>query len=215
VFTVAGDYWGTGALPALPTVARRLDAGSSFSMTGPKGAQPLKPVDPSLPAVLLGSFAPFVPGLPNQLVLASGNYTVSAPGGVDVGAFQASLTLTPQFTWTNRDQLGTIDRTKPLTLSWSGLPQGQTMAILGGNVDLPTNSSGIFYCVAPASASSFAIPAAVLSAVPATQANVLKSKSVIYLTTVPPSNGTPFSAPGLDSAVAVAGYLSGKTVFFQ
>jgi uncharacterized protein (TIGR03437 family) len=215
VFTAAGDYWGTGSLPTIPTVAKRLEAGGSFSMTGPKGTSQLKPADPSLLAAFLGSYAPFLPGLPNQLTLAPGNYTFAAPGGADVGSFQASVTVAPPFTWTNRDQLNIVDRTKPLTLAWSGLPQGQTIAILGGNVDLPTNSSGVFYCVASANAASFTIPPAILAAVPPTQANVLKSKSVIYLTTVAPSNGAPFSAPGLDSAVAVAGYLSGKTVFFQ
>src|SRR5262249_15452522 len=130
VFTAPGDYWATGTLPTLSSVARRLDAGGSFSLRGPSGERLLKPADPSLQAVFLGSFAPFLPGLPNQLSLAPGSFTLSALGGADVGAFQAPVTLAPPFTWTNRDQLNLVDRTRPLTLSWSGLPQGQMMAIL-------------------------------------------------------------------------------------
>jgi hypothetical protein len=108
-----------------------------------------------------------------------------------------------------------VDRTKTLPLSWSGVPAGQAVAILGVSFDRPTNSSAMFYCSAPQNATSFTVPAEILSALPATRPNILQSKGVIYLMTMTPLNGTPFTAPGLDAATAIAGHMIGKTVRFQ
>ena len=88
------------------------------------------------------------------------------------------------------------------------------MAIFGGTVDLPTNSSSMFYCRAPAGAASFAVPSQILAAVPATK-GAFESKSAIYLWTTAIANGTPFSTPGLDSAYGIGAYVIGKTVIFQ
>jgi hypothetical protein len=89
------------------------------------------------------------------------------------------------------------------------------MAILGGNVDLPANSSALFYCLAPPNATSFTVPSAILGALPQSEADVLASKGVIYLHSMPLANGTSFSAPGLDAGLAMSGYVLGKTVIFR
>jgi uncharacterized protein (TIGR03437 family) len=200
----------TGASPP-----PRLNAGAAFSITGPNGVTTPTSVSALRPAAPLGSFAPFLPGLPNQLSLVSGQYTLSTSGGPDIGPFQVSLNMPPAFTWSGRQGLNAVDRTQPLTLSWSGLPQGQSMAILGGNVDLPSNSSAQFYCLAPPNATSFTVPAAILGALPQSEANVLLSKGVIYLHSMPVANGVPFSAQGLDAGIAMSGYMIGKTVIFR
>ncbi len=197
-----------------PNPPPRLNAGASFTLSGPGGSKQLTSPFPQAPAAALGSFAPFLAGLPNQLFLSPGGYSLSAAGGSDVGAFQASLNMPPAFTWTGQAQLNSVNRSQPLALSWSGLPAGQSMAIIGGNVDLPSNSTALFYCLAPANATSFTIPAAILGAIPQTQANVLRSRGAIYLTTITPANGTAFSAPGIDAGLAVSGYMLGKTVIF-
>jgi uncharacterized protein (TIGR03437 family) len=213
VLSGKGDFWHAGVSQGTLPV-KRLDAGA-FSLTGPRGALSLTLPAPTALAVFLGSFAPFAAGLPNQLYLDPGTYQIAAAGGADVNAFKAPLSQGAAFTWANQDQLVTVDRAMPLTLSWSGLASSQEMAILGGNVDLPSNSSAIFYCVAPPGATSFTIPAAILSAIPATRSNIFRSKSVIYLTNLLPANGTPVTVSGLDAASVVSGYLSGKTVIFQ
>ena len=117
--------------------------------------------------------------------------------------------------WTNRDQLTLVDRSKPLTVSWSGGSGGQ-VAIIGFGVDLPTDSTTIFGCLAPQGATSFSVPPIVLSNVPATRSNPLQSKSVVFLYIVP-GNGTvsTFTASGLDTAFAAFQYATGKTVVFQ
>jgi len=109
-------------------------------------------------------------------------------------------------------QIQSVDRTQPLTLSWSGAPAGQSLAILGVDSDLPTNSSSMFVCIAPANATSFTVPAEVLSAIPATQPNVLASKSVVYLLS---SNPAPLVASGLAASSAAAVSILGATVIFQ
>jgi uncharacterized protein (TIGR03437 family) len=209
-----GDLLATG-LHAAANPPPRLNAGSSFSLRGPNGTITPVSVSTLSPVAPLGSFAPFLPGLPSQLTLAPGAYTLSTTGGSDLGSFQVSINMPAPFTWTGRQQVNAVDRTQPLTLSWSGLPQGQSMAILGGNVDLPSNSSALFYCLAPPNATSFTVPSAILGAVPQSEADILASKGVIYLHSMPLANGTSFSAPGLDAGLAISGYVIGKTVIFR
>ncbi len=213
LFMQAGDFW-TNTTPPPANPPARLNPGSSFTLTGAAGAQNLT-VDPAARALYLGTFAPFAPGLPNLLTLNPGNYTVSSVGGAAVGAFQAQLSMPATFSWTNRDQISPVDRTKPLTLTWTGVGPQQSVGILGGNVDLPTNSSAIFFCVAPPGSASFTVPAQVLNVIPAARANALRSKGAIYLFNMTLDDGAPLSVPGLDSALAIAGHLQGRTVTFQ
>jgi hypothetical protein len=149
------------------------------------------------------------------LVLNPGNYTLSAPGGANVHPFQVKLSMPQPFVWNEQQTLNVVTRSGGLTVTWSGLPAGQSMSIQGGNADLPSNSSAIFYCVAPPNATSFTIPASILAAVPATRSDDRKSKGMIYLMNSSPGNGVPVTAEGLDAAVAVPMYLFGKTVVFQ
>ena len=214
VYLSPGDALGHDGIPAAPSIASRLSAGASFTLTGPGGVQNLTPLA-GAPGVSLGSYAPFAPGLPNQLTLSPGSYTIAAPGGAEVGPFSAGVTLPQPFTWTNQNTLSTVDRTQNLVLSWSGAPSGQVVTILGFSMDRPSNSSGVFYCTAPKNATSFTVPSEVLSALPATQSNILRSKGVIYVMTMTEANGTAFKAPGLDAAIAIAGYMFGTTVIFQ
>jgi len=208
-----GDYW-IGSTPKPPSPPHRFNPGSAFTLGTAQGPRSLT-IDPSLRSLFLGTYAPVAAGLSNTLVLNPGTYLLSAAGGPDVGAFQAQMTIPAALNWTNRDQISPVNRANPLTLAWSGLNADQNMAILGGNVDLPTNSSAIFYCIAPAGSSSFTIPAAILSAVPATRANPLRSKSAIYLFSTTLPNGSAITVPGIDAALAIAGHMLGKTVMFQ
>jgi hypothetical protein len=117
-----------------------------------------------------------------------------------------------QLTWTNRDQTTIVSRTQPLTINFSGGPAGQSIQIIGGNTDLPTNSSALFYCIVPANATSFTVPAEVLSAIPPTRTNLLSSEGVIYVVSSTPA---PMTASGLNVASATAAYMTGKSVIFH
>ncbi|HEY4361753.1 MAG TPA: hypothetical protein VGN17_12315 [Bryobacteraceae bacterium] len=193
-----------------------LGVSPSFTVTGPSGAtQASLPAGATIPAFLLGSAAPALGTLPNQLLLSPGNYTISAPAAGSVGAIQASVTMPASFSWTNRATLSLINRATPLTLNWTGLGATQYMAIFGGDVDLPTNSSAAFYCLAPAGASSFTVPSQILAAIPASHAHEFKFRAALYLWTTPIANGSPLQVQGIDNAYAIPAYALGKTVIFQ
>jgi uncharacterized protein (TIGR03437 family) len=210
----AGDVFGNDT-SGVPNPETSLGVPASFTVASTSDSKQVSPAPGSAAAAyLIGSGVPGASAFPNQLYLSPGTYMVSTAGAGSVGAVEASITLPPAITWTNRSNLQTVPRSTPLNLSWSGLAANQYMAIFGGNVDLPTNSSSMFYCLAPAGASSFTVPAQILAAVPATRGNY-KSKSAIYLWTTAIANGTPFSGQGLDSAYGIGAYVLGKTVVFQ
>ncbi|MGH9666258.1 MAG: hypothetical protein ACRD9L_17665, partial [Bryobacteraceae bacterium] len=148
-------------LPGMLPTGGLLDAGSP-SLSGAKGSVPMAtPSDiGGMAFASLGGALSAVPSLANKGYLNPGSYTLSASGGHDIGSFQVTATVPNALNWTNRDQLVNIDRTKPLTLNWTGANPGSTVFIAGGATDLPTNSTAFFLCVAPPGVTSFTVPAA-------------------------------------------------------
>ena len=207
VYAGVGDYWGTGKL-ADATAFTSLDGGSQFSVNGAGGKQNVALAFGTAP---LGSQFP-IWQYPNTLYLAPGNYTVAGTGGNDVGAINASIPVPASLTWTNRDQTTTVSRSQPLTVNWSGGPSGQGVSILGENSDLRTNSSAVFYCVAPPGATSFTVPPQVLAFVPPSRPNPLDSTGIIFVIS---SSSVSLTAKGLDVGLASSTYKTGKTVIFQ
>jgi len=206
VYPGVGDFFETAQVSE--AAVTNLDAGNSLTIAG--SGSPQK-VTLSGEFSSVGSYLPLY-SLANQLYLSPGSYTVSGSGGADVRAFQAKITMPNPVTWTNRDQITTVDRSQPLTLEWAGASPQQAMQILGIDSDLPTDSSAMFLCTAQAGASGFTIPAEVLSSIPASRINPLASKAAIYLM---PWTSSGFTASGLQTAVAAARYVLGKTVSFQ
>src|SRR5260370_19628187 len=136
-------------------------------------------------------------------------------GGKDVGPFSTSCTIPQPLPWTNRDQLTVVNRAQPLTVSWTGGDSSQVVGIVGFGEDLPTNSSASFACIAPRGAGSFTVPPDILSNLPATRANPLQSKDVIYLVSVPPASAQNLNATGLDQGATGFLQINGKTVVLQ
>ena len=70
------------------------------------------------PSVSPGNY--FVNVIPADL--PSGNYSVSGSGGVDIGVFQANLTVPAAVRWTNTaDFTSSVLRTgQPMTFQWTG-----------------------------------------------------------------------------------------------
>ncbi|HEX5226440.1 MAG TPA: hypothetical protein VFW44_01965 [Bryobacteraceae bacterium] len=209
VYPGTGDFLATGAVPAANAITSGLDAGKQLTVSGPSGQQPV--TFDNGQSIPLGSSLS-VHSFPNRLFLNPGSYTVTGPGGAAVGSLKATLTVPAAFTWTNRDQITNVNRSQPLTLNWSGVATGGSVAILGVDSDLPSNSSAMFFCMAPAGATSFTVPSEVLSAIPATEPDVLASKSVIYMMS---SSSSAFAATGLTTGLASAVYMTGATVIFQ
>jgi uncharacterized protein (TIGR03437 family) len=197
-----------GTLPATP----QLDFGSSFQVTGPRGARTLSSLVATAHAGYFGGM------IGNNLLrdtryLDPGSYSISGIGGMTVGPFSASIDVPGPLTWTNREQIGFVNRGQPLNIAWSGGASGQFVVISGFSVDLPTNSTALFSCVAPPGAASFSVPATAMANFPASRANPLQSKGVIYVISIPASG--PLGAPGLDMGFALFSYINGKSVLFQ
>ena len=202
-----GDFWSTLQAPDA-TASTALDPGTHFSISGPGGSESASLTSST---AALGSSLPLW-SLPGTLFLSPGTYTVSGTGGADIGGVNVQITVPGPITWSNRDQTTTVSRAQPLTLTWSGGPSGQTIAILGENSDLRTNSSALFYCVAPAGATSFTVPPQILAAIPPSRPNALDSTGIIFITS---SSLELFQARGLTVGVASTVNRTGKTVIFQ
>ena len=104
-----------------PTVAAALDAGPQLTVTGGAGGasgtltadQPHSPYMGLLGGILNISGATMPPPF-----LDGGPFTITGPGGKDVGPFTTTIALAPAITWTNPPS--TINRASPLTLTWTG-----------------------------------------------------------------------------------------------
>ncbi|HWB86214.1 MAG TPA: hypothetical protein VG675_18870 [Bryobacteraceae bacterium] len=94
---------------------------------------------------------------------APGDWSVEAPGGKDIAAFQAALRVPPALHWRNRNTLSPVSRTNDLTLLWN--PTGYTeQEWVRGSVGVGTAS---VICQTPATAGSVTIPASLISQLPA------------------------------------------------
>src|SRR5579872_3076061 len=129
VYPATGDFLQTGSVPESPPAA--LDGGKQLSISGPGGPKSVSMTGSGAP---LGSYLPLY-ALPNQLYLSPGTYTVTTNGGTNVPGFTTSVTVPPALNWTNRDQINSVDRTQPLTITWSGAVSSQPVEILGVGSD--------------------------------------------------------------------------------
>jgi uncharacterized protein (TIGR03437 family) len=214
-FAPLGDMFDGDSFPLSGTTGKFLDAGSPLTVTGGAGNRTVKRA-----AGNVRNFQPLgytYDGslVPSSLFLSPGSFSVSGAGGADVGAIAASFTFPTPLAWSNRDQISPITRSQGFTVSWSGTPAGQTVIIFGGGVDLPSNATGEFVCVAPAGSSSFIVPPTALANVPATRSNLLQSKGVVYVGALPLAGPAAFTANGLDNGLIYAGVFIGKTVIFK
>jgi len=213
-YTEAADLVSGAVLPGLLSSAALLSIGPPFTLRGPTGTVTLDYPDTGYRAELLGGLISNNV-LPNTLYLNPGSYTMTSVGGNDVGPFSATFNIPQPLTWNNRDQLTIVDRTQPLTISWSGGDSGQEIALVGVGEDLPTNSSTVIKCIAAPGASSLTVPADVLANLPATRQNLLQSKDVIYLVDLAGTSIQKLNAKGLDQGSTGYFYVNGKTVVLQ
>ena len=143
----------------VPRSAVGLDAGSSLSLSGPPGPWTLMPTGVGRYQVLFGS-GMVGPGL------APGTYVITSSGGNDLGPFSVSLISGESVHWINKAGISSVDRSQPLTITWSGGPDPGYVAV-GGYVVPNTAPTTGFVCVEDATKRSFTIPSFILSALPA------------------------------------------------
>lgn len=151
-----------GGVPAV-----RLNAGNAVTLNGPNVLNRAVPFQGGRYDTTL-----YVSGMGNP-VLAQGAYTITGPGGPDVGPFSASINFPGAFTWTNEANIaGPISRNQDLQITWTGGGDGLVgvqgfagTVVSGEGLDGSYNVS-VFACIAQASAGSLTIPSAVLRRLP-------------------------------------------------
>jgi uncharacterized protein (TIGR03437 family) len=207
-YSGAGDWFTTVGLPDLRPGVAALNGGG-FTVTGGSKSSSVLSVYSPMTLGILGASNPALAQARDTSLLGPGNFTLQTKGGSDVPAFSVPFTMLTPFTWSNRDQISILDRTKSFAVSWSGAA-GLNMAVVGGSVDLPTNSSSLFVCSAAASATSITVPSDMLANLPPDRGSTRDSKAMLFLIGASPSST--FTAASLSSGILSPTYVAGKTV---
>ena len=129
---------------ALPRPTGGLAAGPELALSGPQGRW-------SLVREAAVGYAPGPAGAP--LVLVPGAYSVTAPGGADIGPFQASLVAGSPLVWTSLSGA----RSSGLTVNWTGGDPATQHVVI---------ASESFICTAAVTAGSLRLPEAVTTNLP-------------------------------------------------
>ena len=192
---------GTSTPPtsALPPLSKDLDAGA-ITVTDPHGNG--KGLTHSSAANTTGYYTVLPSSMPTT---QPGQWSMVGTGGTDIGAFTANLTVPTPLACGNCDGangISSIDRTKPLTLQWTGGGGGNDYVQVGGLSTTPStadptqNIAVIFTCTARASDGQFTVPASILSQMPQSSADPLAANNgALVLVNVLGNSGTSFTAP--------------------
>ncbi len=217
VYSVIGDLSSNddAIIPGMtPPTGNGLDAGS-IQISGTNGSKTA--ASSPYPGMFGARLAGAIPSLPltNTSFLDPGSFSLTLGGGPDLGKATANFSVPSPFHWTNRDQIGAVTRSQGLPITWTGGDPKASTLIAGTGVDLPTNSTSLFVCVASPAATSFTVPPDVLANIPATRPRPIQSKGVVYVLQWNISGPVTMPASGLDFSSVVPAFISGKTVTFQ
>ncbi|HTR39144.1 MAG TPA: hypothetical protein VMH80_24880 [Bryobacteraceae bacterium] len=160
------------------------DAGSSLTVKGPNGTQ-VVPVSSGESAPILAADASF---------FVPGDYTITGPGGADIGPFSATITFPPSPTLVSPANNATVNRADGMTITWTGGdPKGDLRLTVFGAVNPAMGIGNQAMCNAPAAPGTFTIPPYVMLALPTTQS--------AGFTIAPTATEVSFTATGLDAGI--------------
>jgi len=206
-----------------------LDAGASLTVTGPKGAKTLTKTPGTVQGLYAGTLSsgtPGIPGIPGLPGLPGGNttsgdyldpgaYTITGPGGNDVGAFTTRLTLPTLLNWSNQDAVNDVTRSQGVTINWTGGGASDYVYIIGTSVAQSAKVTGTFTCIERASAGRFAVPASVLANLPASESIQGVSTGNLIVGSSPAGEAALFTASNLDAGFVVYAIANSKSVNFR
>jgi uncharacterized protein (TIGR03437 family) len=196
---------------------RRLDVGDAISITGPAGTRTLPPdrQQKDYYSATLGGVVPFARGEAKPLYLNRGAYTVTAPGGADVGPFSTKLEVAPVILWKNRDRIDVVDRDAGVSLEWKAVKPNDAVLLLAVNADRNTGDSAVCLCMAHAADGQFRIPPIALGNLPETNEEDDLSASFLGVMELPVAAPSRIEAHGLDSAFAAFVSASARLVRYR
>lgn len=210
-FTFQGDLLEDATTPSTPT--GDLTAGP-ISVTTADGTVPAMgfPAASNAYGALLGHDVELVDFDKVPLKLGAGTVTVTGAAGGGVGAYEAETEAATPATWTNREALETVNRADGVRFTWTG---GERVIVAGISVDLSTNSSSAFACLAEPGSSSFVVPSYVSVNLPPSRAARNRSRSYLLLLSIPPGQPSEFTAEGLDYGGLVSVHSQMRGVVIQ
>jgi uncharacterized protein (TIGR03437 family) len=182
----------------LGSLSAGLDAGAALMLTGAAGSFTLTQTSKGQYRISSG---PSVAG-PN---VPLGTYTISGTGGKDVGAFSGTVIVASHLALSNKSSLATVDRTQPLTVTWTGGVAGSYVLLGGGSTRFPHS---YFVCAEDAGKGTFTIPSYILSSINATTA----ANGILWISPNPLSNQ--IAIPGIDAAYFADGSNDSVNVAF-
>ncbi len=216
----------TGSASALvpddPQTYTPLDAGAALTVNGPRGTKTLTKLTPfeGSYGATLASAGLSIPGAPapDPPYLEPGNYTITGPGGAQVGAFTAQYTISTPLNWTNKAAVNNVARGSGQVVTWQAGSANDYVIIYGYSASelSETATYGIFTCIERASVGTFTVPAGILLALPATPTggDTFGAPLGVFGVGVINQERT-FTAPGIDYGYTVATAQSLKSVNYN
>jgi uncharacterized protein (TIGR03437 family) len=208
-------FRGSSSSTADPTVPTNLDAGTAITVAGATGTRQMTKTVAGLLTTYSALFNPPSATGTSSGYLEPGTFTISGPGGANVGAFQTTITIPSVLQWTNMDAVTAVNRAQGQLVTWSGGDPSGTVQIIGtAATGSAADSVGAsFVCTAKTSDGQFMIPAAVTLAMPVSAVvQGISTGALLVGTYTAPKM---FTASGLDLAVAVSLVDGLKTLNYQ
>jgi uncharacterized protein (TIGR03437 family) len=205
------------SMPEKTSGSRRLDAGPALRISGPSGA---RTVDRDARqheyySGILAGAPPFSRTPPLPWFLEPGPFTVSAPGGADIGAFSIALNVSPRLVWKNRGGTAEVRRSRGVTVTWKSARRDTAILILAANADRFSGDSALCLCMAPARDGRFTIPPLALANLPPTTEETELSASYMVLLEMPLEPPARIQAAGLDGAFGAFVSASARLVRYR
>jgi uncharacterized protein (TIGR03437 family) len=194
-----------------------LDAGK-LEVNGTGGVRELERQSKGSYSTMLGQqmdIMPPIPGFPGgELYFSPGEYTVTGSGGADVGAFSTRINVWDDVKWTNRGDMDTVNRASDLRIEWMNGTEQQMVTVMGMSLASQRPSvAAVFTCTERGDKGSLTVPAAILSALPATPAD--DEDTSILTFGVSAIKAVEFQAEGLDRGTADYTQSIMRTTKFQ
>jgi hypothetical protein len=149
-----------------------------------------------------GEYQTLFGNIPSGRDLPPGSYTVRGSGGRDVNAFSATLNVGGNVLWSNKTAVATVDRSQPLTITWTG-GTSPGYVLIGGYVN---GGQEGFVCSEDVNKGSFTIPSFVLSTLPAASGGMFVSPNPL---------SQQISIPGVDLAYFMDGSNDAKSLVYR
>lgn len=210
-------YEGSPVNPYPNLTFTSLDAGTPLTVSGPAGARSAARSRNSVGQI---EYSATIGTGDAGNYIDAGRYTFTGPGGADVGTFSGAIEVAPELVWTNRTSLTAVDRSQPVTFTWSGGEPTTLVTIEGVSTVAQGSTVSVtsFQCFARNTDRQFTVPVSVLSRMLASSRITAGSVSILIrgsLAIASVGIGTRMTASGIDYLTAGNQWGVAQTVEYK